>query len=358
VRWFVGVAVALGATTVLGSPDAQAPDAYLRSTIGLSAGEVNRLQSGAAVATLLDGRDGREVVTFGAVHIDRSPGDVLTYLTEVAALQQGDAVQQLGLVGTPPRLDDFASFTLSPRSVASLQSCRIGSCELQLPGWGITRFRQEVPWRTTDAEPRAQTLMRSVAHETLSAYLRGGHAALAPYEDRRPSHSPSAEYRALLESDTYLPAPLTALRHAINGFPHRAALGVRHQFFWTVVDFGMKPTFRLSHMAVASGPAIHDPAGHVVGAVVTLQILATHYFSSTLEWHFLVRDAATPSGTYLYYLSRSSSPGLGGFKGRLLRPTVRSRGRDAIEAYLNFSKRSLEDDAGRYPIACSNSSPC
>lgn len=346
-RWIIGVAVALGATTMLASPEAQALDAYLRSTIGLSASDLKRVQSGEAVATLLDGRDGREVVTFGAVRIDRPPDDVLAYLTEAEALQQGDAVQQLGLVGSPPQRSDFARFTLPPRSVASLQACRIGDCELQLPGWIITRVQQEVPWRTADAEPRAQALMRDVAFETLTAYLRDGHSALAPYDDRRPPHAPSAEYRALLGSDAYLPVPLTALRHALDGFPHRTARGVRHQFFWTVVDFGMKPTFRLSHMAVASGAAIDDPAGHVRGAVATVQVMATHYFSSTLEWHFIVRDAANPSRTYLYYLARSWAPGLGGLKGRLLRATARSRGRDAIEAYLTFSKRTLEDEAGR-----------
>lgn len=346
-RWIIGVAVAYGATTMLASPDAQAPDAYLRSTIGLSAGDLKRVQSGEAVATLLDGRDGREVVTFGAVRIDRSPDNVLAYLTEAEALQQGDAVQQLGLVGTPPQRDDFARFTLPARSVASLQGCRIGDCELQLPGWIISRVQQDIPWRTADAEPRAQALMRDVAYDTLTAYLRDGHSALAPYDDRRPPHAPSAEYRALLGSDAYLPVPLTALRHALDGFPHRTARGVRHQFFWTVVDFGMKPTFRLSHMAVASGAAIDDPSGNLRGAVATVQVMATHYFSSTLEWHFIVRDATNPSRAYLYYLARSWAPGLGGIKGRLLRATARSRGRDAIETYLTFSKRTLEDEAGR-----------
>lgn len=346
-RWFVGVAVALSATTLMARPDAQAPDAYLRSTIGLSAADIKRVHSGRAVATILDGRDQREVVTFGAVHIGRSPDDVLAFLTGEAALRQGEAVRQFGILNAPPRPDDFATLTLPTGSLTSLRSCRIGDCELQLPGSAISRFQQNVPWRTPDAERRAQALMREIAHEATLAYLRAGHAAIAPYEDKRPPHSPSDQYRDLLHSDTYLPIPFTALRHALNGFPHTAARGVRHQFFWTVVDFGLKPTFRLSHMAIASGPAIDDPTGQLTAAVATVQIMATHYFSSALEWHFIARDPANPSATYLYYLSRSWSAGLGGFKGRLMRIPARSRGRDSIEAYLTFSKLTLENEAGR-----------
>lgn len=348
-RPLAGLTVAISAMVLTASGAVQPRDAdvYLRSTIGLSSQEIARLRSGQVIATLLDGRDGREVVTFGAVRVDRSPGEVLEYLTRAEALQQGDAVQQVGVLATPPRADGFASLVLPARSVDSLQNCRVGDCPLQLPGWAITRMQQDVPWRTPEAHARAQAVIRDIAHQTLTTYLRGGHTALAPYDDRRPPESPSEDYAALLGSDTYLPVPLTALRHALNGYPHRPAHGVRHQFFWTVLDFGMKPTFRLSHMAVASHSAVGDPTGQVTGAVATVQILATHYFSSTLEWHFVVRDPESASGAYLYYLARSWAPGLGGLRGRLMRTTVRNRGRDAIEAYLGHSKRTLEELAGR-----------
>jgi hypothetical protein len=135
---------------------------------------------------------------------------------------------------------------------------------------------------------------------------------------------------------------LAALRHALNGFPHQPAKGVRDQFFWTVMDYGMKPTFRMSHMAIASGPALDDPSGRLAGAVVTLQVLSTHYYSSTLEWHFVATDRDNPSGAYLYYLSRSWAPGLTGIRGRLSRFTIRSRGEEGIERYLALTKSRLE----------------
>jgi len=334
----IGVAGVLLAAIVAAAAAMAAPqsgDAYLRSTIGLSAGDVKRVHAGEPVAASLEGREGREIVTFGAVRIDRAPDDVLENLGRIDALRQGASVQQLGILSSPPHADDLSSFTLHPKSVASLKDCRIGDCGVQLPGWAVARFAH-----ATDSA--VHTIARTVALEIATAYLRGGHAALSPYEDRRPAVPPSEEYARVLGSDQYLPAPLTALRHSLNGFPHRPARGVRDQLFWTVVDFGMKPTFRLNHMAIASGPALDDPAGSMTGAVATLQLMATHYFSSTLEWHFVLRDRNDPSRAYLYYLARSWAPGMTGIRGRIARFTVRSRAEEGISAYLGATKQRLE----------------
>lgn len=334
--------IAATATVALGSAAPQGPDPYLRGVIGLSTGEVKRVHAGEAVATSLDGHDGREVVTFGAIRINKGPEDVLVFLGSVDALRQGAAVEQLGILNSPPQPEDFSAFTMHPKSVESLQQCRIGDCPMQLPGWAVAQFRTGVPWTRPDAGPSADAIARSVALETLRAYQRGGHRALSPYEDRRPATHPSTEYTRLLATAEYMPAPLAAVRHALNGFPHQPAKGVRDQFFWTVMDYGMKPTFRMSHMAIASGPALDDPSGLLVGAVATLQLLSTHYYSSTLEWHFVAKDRENPSVTNLYYLSRSWAPGLTGIRGRLSRFTIRSRGEEGIERYLAMTKRRLE----------------
>jgi len=339
----VVVLLALGAGSMAAVPPGQTVDTYLRSTIGLSAADVRRVHTGQVVATLLDGRDGREVVTFGAVRIQRSPDDVLAYLQSTDALRQGAAVEQLGVISIPASPEAFAEFVLPDRSVSGLASCRVEDCEVQLPRWAIERFRAPGSARASPGDEWSVQVMRTVAWETLQQYLRGGHNALAPYVDRDTPFAPSEEYTRLLGSAEYLPAPLTALRHSLNGFPKRQARGVADRFFWTVVDFGMKPTFRLSHMATASGPALDDPSGRLAGAIASLQLLATHYFTSTLEWHFVVRDPDDPSATYLYHLARSWSPGLGGFRGRLLRFTVRSRSRDGVEGYMAYTKRTLEE---------------
>lgn len=338
----LGALVAAAATAVVGTTASQSADPYLRGVIGLSAGQITRVHAGQAVALSLDGREGREIVTFGAIRINTAPDDVLTFLGSAEALRQGPAVKQLGMLNAAPQPGDLSAFTLHPKSAVSLQACRIGACAVQLPGWAVTRFTNDVPWSASGVTGAVHAVARSVALETLAAYRRGGHRALSPYDDRRPPTQPSAEYTQLLGSTEYMPAPLAALRHALNGFPHQPTKGVRDQFFWTVVDFGMKPTFRLNHMAIASGAAIDEGSASLAGAVATVQLLSTHYFSSTLEWHFVAMDRDDPAATYLYYLSRSWAPGLTGIRGRVARYTIRSRAEEGIEDYLALTKRRLE----------------
>lgn len=338
-------ALALAATVASLAAAGAAPqsgDSYLRGVIGLSAGEVKRVHAGEAVAKSLHGRDGREVVTFGAIRINAEADRVLAFLSTLEALRQGPAVQQLGLVNAPPQPEDLAAFAMEPKSITSLRECRIGDCELQLPGWAIAQFTSGVPWSTPGAHTTGQTIARSIGLETFRAYQRGGHRALSPYEDRRPPTSPSDEYSRLLGSTEFLPAPLSALRDAMNRFPHQPVNGVNNLFMWALMDYGMKPTFRLSHMAIAAPPALDDPSGRLAGATVSLQLLSTHYYSSTLEWHFVVKDPENPTGSHLYYLSRSWAPGLTGIRGRVSRFTIRNRAEEGITIYLGLTKRRLE----------------
>ncbi len=330
------VAAAHTAPAATGVP--QVGDAYLRSTIGLSGGDVKRVHAGEPFATSLDGREGREVVTFGAVRIDRAPEDVLAYLGGIDALRQGAGVQQLGVLSSPPHPSDLAAFTLHPDSVKSLKGCHIGDCGVQLPGWAMTRFAA--------APDSVDAIARSVVLETATAYLRGGHTALSPYQDRRPPVQPSDEYTRLLGSAQYLPAPLAEVRESLNQFPHRPTPGVRDLLFWSVMDLGMKPMVRLSHRVIATGPALDHPTGQLTGAIATLQVMATHYFSSTLEWHFVVRDPDHPGRAYVYFLSRSWAPGMTGIRGRIARFTIRGRAEDGVETYLRATKHRLETESG------------
>jgi len=88
------VAAASIATAATGAP--QDGDAYLRTTIGFSAGDVSRLRSGQPVATSPEGREGREIVTFGAVRVDRPPdecrfgGELSHQLEDIDVEPRGD----------------------------------------------------------------------------------------------------------------------------------------------------------------------------------------------------------------------------------------------------------------------------
>ena len=340
------VLVAMGCLIPVGAAQdsGAARRAYLRAVVGFSSADIRHLEAGRPVASSLDGRDGLEVVTFGAVRLAADPAAVLDHISGLHTLRRSAGVLAVGTITAPPLPSDFQELALNPADLASLAKCRPGECGVQLPAWAIQRFRDGVAWRSPDARRTADQLARDMAHRIVSGYMTGGHRGIDPYHDRNPSPRPGDEYANLLAADQYLPAPFSALRGYLRGYPKAALAGVDNQFFWATVEAALKPTTHISHMVVARSGALGPSTLPITGAIVTTQLFATHYYSSTLEWHIVIDDPARDEGAYLIYLSRSWVPGMTGIRGRLTRPIVRGRVRDAIERYLAYIKNVIEAD--------------
>jgi hypothetical protein len=304
---------------------------YLRTAIGLSADDIKAVQSGTPLTKTLSGRAGQEIVTFGVVRIKRPADDVFRMLQSIGISPLGITDRRTP-VSQPTRPEDWSHLTMAPDALSHLTECRPGRCDVQMPAWAITRFADEA----------TNTVARRVAFEVVSAYQQSGHRSLQPYADRDPGTPPSAEYERLLSTSEYLPVPMEAVRHYLDRYPTAATVGVTDDFYWSVHNFGMKPTVRVFHRVVADAAAVADPSDRVVGAVATLQVLATHYFSSSLEWHIVVRDATTPSAAFVYHLTRSWTPGLSGLRGALARSSAKRNGRQAVADYLEHTRRTIE----------------
>lgn len=314
--------------------------AYLEGVIGLSASDVRRIDAGRPVVATLDGRDGPEVVTFGAVHILAPPSAVLDHVLTLQTLRRTVGALAVGTISTPPQLSDFQALTVTPDDLESLPKCKPGSCDLQLPVWAIHRFR-EGGFRGPGGQNTADSLMREVAHRIFTGYLSGGQAAMEPYVDRAQPLRPVDEYVRLLSAHQYLPAPFTALRGYLLGYPKAMLAGTEERFFWATIQQSLKPTTRLSHMVVVRGTAVGPSPFPIAGVVATTQVFATHYYSSTLEWHVVVPDPAR-DGTFVFFLTRSWTPGMTGFRAHITRPAVRSRVRDSLMRYLTLTKSMVE----------------
>jgi hypothetical protein len=316
--------------------------AYLEAVVGLSGADVRRIEAGRPIAVTLDGRDGPEVVTFGAVHLRATPAAVIDHIASLKTLHRTAGAHAVGTISTPPQPSDFHALALAADDFDSLPKCRPGSCDLQLPDWAIARFQKEVPSRSPGAQDTANRLVREVAHRILTGYLSGGTAALDPLHDRAQPLRPVDEYIRLLGDDEYLPAPFTALRGYLRGYPKATLAVTKERFFWATIEAHLKPTTRISHMVVVPGSVLGPVPFPIAGVVATTQVWATHYFSSTLEWHMIAADPARADGAYVFFLSRSWTPGMTGIRAPIVRPAVRSRARDAVMRYLALTKTLLE----------------
>jgi hypothetical protein len=150
------------------------------------------------------------------------------------------------------------------------------------------------------------------------------------------------QFRALLAAGDPLPAPVPALLAYLDTYPHGRPAGVEDFFYWSVADFGLKQTIRVSHVTIY--PLAADSPSGVEYAIAIKQLYASHYFHTTLELRFLVADdrRAGRSGTALISIVRSRSDGMTGVKGVLLRPIISRRSRAAVGGYLEHVKRQIE----------------
>ena len=175
----------------------------------------------------------------------------------------------------------------------------------------------------------------------MHAYQADGNAALGHYYDGAEPLSVAEQFRALLTSSNRLPVPVPELMAYLDEYPRGRPAGAEDFFYWSVVDFGLKPTVRVNHVIIYPLAAILSGVSHVIAIK---QLYASHYFHTTLELRLLVHDdrGADRHGFYLLSITRSRSDGTVGLKGSLLRPIISRRSRNAIRGYLEHLKGQVD----------------
>ena len=167
-----------------------------------------------------------------------------------------------------------------------------------------------------------------------------GNAALGVYDDGAAQLAVADQFRALLASRDPLPTPVPDLLAYLDGYPNRRPPGAEDLFYWTVVEFGLKPTIRVNRVVIQ--PLEANASSGVAYVIAIKQLYASHYFHTTLELRFLIDDERPGrDGSWLISVTRSRSDGLTGVTGLFVRPVVNSRSRDAVRKYLEHVKRQI-----------------
>ena len=315
----------------------------LLETLGFSDGDVERLESGSAVIRSLDTRARQELAHVGVVFLDVRPEEYIEQFRDIERFERGPSVLAMGRFGGPPRIEDLQSLTLSAEDFSELPACRPGRCEMKLSPDAMAHFRNEVDWSSPDAWRQADEVTRRMLLDLVRAYQAEGNAALGTYFDHDRPLPVADQFRALLASRDALPAQVPILFAYLEHYPRDRPEGAEDFFYWTMVDFGLKPTIRVSHVIIY--PLAARPSTGVAYVIAIKQLYASHYFHSTLELRFLLErtDAAgRPGAAALVSIARSRSDGITGLRGSLLRPVVRRRSRDSLRGYLEHVRRQLE----------------
>jgi hypothetical protein len=321
-------------------------DALLRRQMRLSTADLRALDEGSAVMKSLATPVRQELAHLGVVFMGVPADRFLDRFRDIERFESGPGILQIGRFGAVPRLEDLASLTLPAKDIGALARCRPGDCDVKLSAAAITAFRNQVTWSSPNAAHQANDLARGMILELMRAYHTAGNAALGRYHDSDEPLSVAEEFRALLASGDQRPVPVPELITYLDTYPRGRPAGAEDFFYWTVVDFGLRPTVRVNHVVIY--PLAGSPSG--VAAVIAIkQLYASHYFHTTLELRFLVVDdrRTSPRGFHFISIIRSRNDGMTGLKGLLLRPIINHRSRDGVRGYLEHVKRQVEQPLPR-----------
>jgi hypothetical protein len=309
-------------------------DEYFTKVIKLTPEERARLLSGASVARNVDADPSKEVAIFGAVWIAAPIAKYVAALQDIENFEKGEGFRATKKIGEPARPEDFASLTLPGDDVKDLRACKVGDCELKLSEAALLRVRKEVDWSKPDAKAQLERLVREIGAEYVNAYRKGGNAELAVYRDSERPTFVANEFREMVNGMPELSEYLSDMRQYLLEYPKPPARPITSFIYWQEAAFGLKPTIRISHVA------IQEEKDATI--VASKQLYSSHYFWTALELRALVPDPSRGMGFWFVNVNKSRSDGLSGFVGRMIRGKVRDGARKGLESGLTAAKKKLE----------------
>jgi hypothetical protein len=301
---------------------------FLRNVLHFTNTDLRHLAEGRAAVRTLETSDDREVAIVGGIRVPLSPQQYVAQLRNIVEFKRHEAVRQIGTFSTLPQVDDIAGLTLDEEHLEDLRECRLHDCDVQLSSTAIARV-QQIDWSASNANERANQMLRDILTELVTNYRRHGEAALMVYEDERRAVSLAAEFRAMVSAPTAVLPKIPVLHRHIVQYPLTTGTNHDDVIYWSKENVGPKVVVSVTHLAILPVPDM----GPIVYAAASKQLYGSYYFDTSLGLTLLLRDDQ-PDSIVLVYMNRSRIDELDGFLGGLKRALVRSKGRSALEDTL------------------------
>ena len=312
----------------------------LRPDVGLSLEDLADAADGDVVARSLPSDVDGEVAVVGLVRVDVPPDFFIERFRDIATFKKSRRVSEVARFGVPPRVEDLEGLTVPEEDLRDLRSCRVGDCDVQLPASTIDRFRTDIDWSAGGAIEAADALFRRVLVEQVEAYLASGARALPEYRDQHDPVAVADRLRQILDGSPYLREHAPSLYEHLDGFRGGRPDGVDEFVYWSKEDLDLKPIISLTHVVIRPWTA----PGLSGYWIASSQIYTTHYLSASLGIAGFVEmeDGDGTRASYLIYLNRTRTEGLGGFLGPLKRAIAGRRARGGMEETLAYTRARLE----------------
>jgi len=281
----------------------ETPDllAYLEKDLGFSKQEIGEIDTNVVVKQVYTSDKEREITIVGIVRITVPEDFFVTQFRHIESFMQNDKLQQIGTFSKPPKPDDLAAFQLPPGDFKEIAKCKMGNCKVKVPARTFDNLRG-IDWSAGDADERVTDIFRKGAANYLRNYLKNGNSSLMVYADKEKPLALAEGFNILLAQDSYIYRYIPELHRYLEEFPHSAPSGVDDFLYWSVEDFGQRPTTTITHAIIYKRADEANP-----GVTIALkQIYTSHYFQARFQLMTLVDSSMVSKepGIYLVYIDR------------------------------------------------------
>jgi hypothetical protein len=305
--------------------------------LGFSAKDLAALERGEAVARVLEkemvgANDTAEVAVAGAIRVDVPRQVFIDAVKNVKGFRNSSHLK-IGIIQNPPESSDFAGVVIPEDDVKDLKKCKPGNCALKLMGTGLEELQASVNWKAPDHREQVNRIARKRLFQLTSNYVKQGTKAFEPLEDKKTPVSLDQQFRELLAKTSNLIAFYPELATYLRDYPDAKLASSQDVFFWTLKDFGLKPTVTITH---AVG---YMPEGTEDAVVAWKQVYASHYFNGGLSITTYAKDG---DASYLVQLDRVRADSLGGMFGGVKRGKMAGAMKNDLEKFLRATRKSLQ----------------
>ena len=337
----ISLAVTASLTVFAAHPHMQIRSDTFRDLLsgeGLTPDELTALDNREVVVKSLTTADKQEIATVAVVRMRDLPPVGMNTFRESLSQRKADALKAGGKFSDPPTLEDIRSVELDEDTFEELKECRTSDCDIHLTTAMIKRFQTELDWNTPEHRSVVTRLFLETLIGRVRDYIAAGDAGLGQHDNRRQPMDLAASHRRLLADLSFFKDLAPEFADYFRDFPNRELPGAEGDFYWSIIDFGLKPErYPLALLAYERS----EPSGSQM-FVVSKQIYASRYVDASLTVSMLLRVAGTDqTDTYMIVTDRSRSDALEGPLGGLARKIVRREAEERLKDLVSRAELRL-----------------
>lgn len=334
-RYFFSILLLTG-TLFLGSAQAEVDGVEVAKDLGLSAKEIERLESGEILSFSDAGYENtkRELAADAIVLVKKSLDEVYAELTETTTLMPGELLKDHALIVSDDDFDKLVYTDEDYKEVEKLFDAEPGddfnfsASEYSMLKSRLAEYRDSDRATKTSA---ASDAMRALLLARYKQYQAQGLDGIDNYQrSKKKQVSPSKELR--LTTDTYgaFSDEFPQYVNVIKNYPAGSDC-CEHYMRWLKLKVRKRPTFTLSHVVIQRTDdfiLLTERQYYIGNTANSIQI--------TLAWLRYRED------TYMGLYISASADVLDSMMGRMLRPVGRNKAKELVTEVLEEIRSDLE----------------